>query len=160
MRAVLIVDRLIRVKRDRLFGILSDFRHYDVWLPQANVINGTGAIPEGPISEGTTFVETGRWGTRVGTFTRMERPARICYRQPTTLRPAWLGSIGIQIEDSLVETEAASDTRLTRTVILDFQGPVAWFSRGLARSLRAEIERKFASLKAYAEAPEHGPGPR
>lgn len=150
MRATRTIETLIDEDRGLIFDILIDLRHYDLWLPPSLVFRGTTSISDGPIRPGTTYLETSLWGARHGTILQAERPSRISYRQPMTLRPDWLGTIDIRIDDRLTPVGAA--TRLTRTLKLGFQGPVRLLRVAVARAFEVEIERMHARLKAYAEA--------
>lgn len=149
MRTTRTIETLIERERGLVFDTLADLRHYDAWLPHSVVFKGTASISEGPIRPGTTYIETSIWGTRNGTITEMDRPARVSYRQPMTLRPAWLGVIDVRVVDIL--EEAGSSTRLKRSLSLGFQGPVRFFRNAVARSFVIEIERMQARLKACLE---------
>ncbi len=80
----------------------------------------------------------------------MERPGRISYRQPMTLRPSGLGVIDVRIDDTL--TKLGSATKLQRRLSLGFQGPVRLLRGAVAQAFEIEIKRTHARLKAYAEA--------
>lgn len=151
MCMTLIVETLIEQERERVFDILIDLRNYGAWLPRSVVFRGTTSISPGPIRVGTTYREASLWGIRRGVIAALDRPDRVSYRQPMTLRPAWIGVIDVQIDDRLADVRSA--TRLTRQLSLRFQGPVRHFKDAVARAFRTEVERTHASLKMYAEAP-------
>lgn len=145
--------RIIETWIDRepgpVFDILVDLRRYGEWLPHSTVFRGTSSISAGPIGPGTSYVETSFWGTRNGRIVELERPCRLCYRQPMALRPAWLGVIDVRVEDTLANVR--SGTLLRRTLHLGFSGPVSFFSGAVTHAFAAEIRRMQERLKVHAE---------
>lgn len=144
-----IIETWIDRDPDLVFDILVDLRHYREWLPHSTVFQGTTTISPGPIAPGTTYVESSIWGRRNGRIVELDRPFRVSYRQPMTLRPAWLGTIDVRVEDSL--TGAHSGTLLRRTLRLDFQGLIRFFAQPVTHAFATEIRRVQRRLKAHAE---------
>jgi uncharacterized protein YndB with AHSA1/START domain len=140
----------IRASAERVFSLLADLRDYDRWLPRSSAFHGTATISEGPIAVGTTYVEPGPLGTRHGTVTAMDRPTRLAFEQPMTLKPRALGVIGIKLFHTLTPGYAA--VHLLRALELKPQGPIRLGMPFVARMFRAENERMMRTLKAYAEA--------
>lgn len=87
----------IAASAERVFALLADLRGYDRWLPGSRAFHGTVAISGGPIAVGTTYVEPGPLGTRHGLVTEMDRPTRLTFEQPMTLKPRFTGVIGIKL---------------------------------------------------------------
>jgi uncharacterized protein YndB with AHSA1/START domain len=140
----------IRASAERVFSLLADLRDYDRWLPSSSAFHGTVSISEGPIAVGTTYVEPGPLGTRHGTITEMDRPTRLAFEQPMTLKPRALGVIGIKLFHTLTLNGAA--VHLLRALEIRPQGPIRLAIPFVARMFRAENERMMRTLKAYAEA--------
>ncbi len=136
---------------ERVYALLADLRDYDSWLPRSAAFHGTATISDGPIAVGTTYVEPGPFGTRHGVVTQMERPTRLCFEQPMTMKPRLFGVIGIRLSHTLTPRGSAS-VHLLRTLELSPRGPVALLMPIVTRQFRAENERMMATLKAYAEA--------
>jgi uncharacterized protein YndB with AHSA1/START domain len=140
----------IRASAERVFSLLADLRDYDRWLPGSSAFHGTVAISEGPIAVGTTYVEPGPLGIRHGAVTEMDRPTRLAFEQPMTLKPRVLGVIGIELSHTL--TPNGPSVRLLRELKLSPRGPVRLAMPFVVRMFRVENERMMNTLKTYAEA--------
>lgn len=134
---------------DEVFSLLADLRGYDRWLPRSAAFHGTSKISDGPIAAGTTYVEPGPLGTRYGVVTTFERPARLNFEQPMKLKPAWLGTIGIKISQTLTPTPEG--VHFFRVVELSPKGAAAVATPLIAAAFRAENERMLIALKAFVE---------
>jgi uncharacterized protein YndB with AHSA1/START domain len=135
---------------DRVFSLLADLRGYDRWLPGSQAFHGTVGISDGPIAVGTSYVEPGPLGTRHGVITQMDRPTRLAFEQPMTLKPRLAGVIGIRLSHTL--TPNGASTHLKRELELSPQGPIKLATPFVVKMFRAENERMMRALKAYAEA--------
>jgi hypothetical protein len=85
----------------REFSLLAGLRNNDRWLPRSTAFNGATKISEGPIAVGTTYIEPGPLGTRYGKVTELDRPTRLNFEQPMTMKPRVLGVIGIRLFHTL-----------------------------------------------------------
>ncbi len=140
----------IAARAETVFDLLSDLRGYDRWLPGSQSFHGTTEISDGPIGVGTTYVEPGPTGVRRGRITAYDRPTRLGFEQPMTLKPRAAGTIHIDL--LLTLTPAGDSVHLKRTVDLTFSGPVR-FAQGLVkRAFVSENARMLRALKDYAEA--------
>ncbi|MEI9925837.1 MAG: SRPBCC family protein [Bradyrhizobium sp.] len=139
----------ILASAERVFSLLADLRDYDRWLPRSSAFHGTVTISDGPIAVGTTYVEPGPFGIRHGVVTAMDRPTRLAFEQPMTLKPRALGVIGIKLQHIL--TPNGASVHLTRSLELSPQGPVKLFMPFLVGMFRIENERMMRTLKGYAE---------
>jgi uncharacterized protein YndB with AHSA1/START domain len=117
----------IRSSAERVFSLLAELRDYNRWLPGSSAFHGTVSISEGPIAVGTTYVEPGPLGTRHGVVTAMDRPTRLAFEQPMTLKPPFLGVIGIKLFHTL--TPKRSSVHLLLALQLWPRGPVRWVCR-------------------------------
>lgn len=140
----------IRAPIGQVFSLLSELRDYGFWLPRSSAFHGTTEISPGPIAVGTTYIEKSPSGTRVGRVVAFERPHRIDFEQPMTMRPEFLGSIGIKLHHDLSTTLGV--TRVRRSLELSPSGPVTWFMPFVRRAFEAENDRMLAALKQAAEA--------
>ena len=143
----------IGASAERVFALLSDLRGYDRWLPGSQAFHGTVAISEGPIAVGTTYVEPGPFGTRHGVVTEINRPTRLAFEQPMTLKPRFAGVIGIKLSHTL--TPNGASVHLSRKLELTPQGPISVAVPLVKRMFRIENDRMMKTLKAYAEAHPH-----
>lgn len=71
---------------EQIFDLIIDFRGQDRWLGRSSAFRGTTQISADPVSFGTTYLEPGPLGVRNGEVTELERPARVTFRQPMTMR--------------------------------------------------------------------------
>lgn len=139
----------IRASADRVFSLLVELRDYDRWLPPSTAFHGTSTISDGPIAVGTTYVEPGPMGVRHGVVTRLVRPVALDFEQPMTLRPRFLGVLGIKLFHTL--TPSADSVHLLRRLELAPRGPIALLMGPVTKAFRHENERMLATLKAAAE---------
>ena len=140
----------IRASAGRVFSLLADLRDYDRWLPKSSAFHGTVTISEGPIAVSTTYVEPGPLGTRHGVVTAMDRPTRLAFEQPMTLKPRLMGVIGIKLLHTL--TPRGPCVHLSRELQLSPRGPIRLGMPFVVKMFRAENDRMMQTLKAYAEA--------
>jgi uncharacterized protein YndB with AHSA1/START domain len=140
----------IRASANRVFSLLAELRDYDRWLPGSSAFHGTVTISEGPIAVGTTYVEPGPLGTRHGVVTELDRPTRLAFEQPMTLKPRIMGVIGIRLLHTLTPHEAS--VHLLRALELSPRGAIRLAMPLVVRMFRVENERMMRTLKAYAEA--------
>jgi uncharacterized protein YndB with AHSA1/START domain len=136
---------------ERVFDLLADLRGYDRWLSRSQAFRGTTEISDGPIGVGTTYVEPGPTGVRRGRITECDRPTRLAFEQPMTLKPRGAGRIDIHV--AFVLTPAGESVHLRRTIDLAFSGPARWAQALIKRSFVRENDRVLLALKTYAEAP-------
>ncbi|WP_125903140.1 hypothetical protein [Luteibacter rhizovicinus] len=149
MKITMVISTAIEQDCGLVFDLLTDLRQYGLWLRRSGVFRGTTAIAPGPIGVGTTYVESSLWGTRHGIINALERPALVSYRQPMALRPRWLGTVDVRINDTLATVEGV--TLLTRSIRLTFFGPVRFIKQAVALAFQREIVRTQSALKEYAE---------
>src|SRR3712207_5423728 len=91
----------IAAAADDVFATIVDLRGYGRWLPQSADYKGTVEISDGEVGEGTTYVERSPTGIRHGRITEFERPTRVAFHQPMTLRPKIAGVIEITLTYTL-----------------------------------------------------------
>ena len=132
-----------------VFDLVSDLHGYGSWLPSVGDYQGTSEISPPPVVVGTTYVEHSRTGVRNGTVIALARPDVIAFRQPMTLRPHLLGTIGCTVTMSVAAT--ATGARVTRTVELGVPSRLAPARSIVVDRYTRESERMLASLKAHAE---------
>jgi uncharacterized protein YndB with AHSA1/START domain len=133
---------------EKIFDVITDFKGQDRWLTTSSSFRGTTEISANPVALGTTYREPGPFGVRNGTVTEFERPARITFHQPMTIR-LHAGTVDVTMRYVLVP--GPGSTRVSRTVTLGIPLPLRLLQRVLVREFRKESARTLLALKAYAD---------
>jgi hypothetical protein len=134
---------------EQIFDIIVDLPGYHRWLSRSSAYGGTTEISSDPVAVGTTYFESGRGGVRNGRITELERPAKVTFHQPMTLRTPPLGTIDIQVRYAL--TPNGASTHLDRHVTLTLNWLLRLLQPVLLPQFRKESERTVAALKAFVE---------
>lgn len=66
--------------------MIIDFRGQDRWLTESSSFHDTSEISSNPVTLGTTYREPGPFGVRNGMVTEFERPTKITFHQPMTMK--------------------------------------------------------------------------
>ncbi|MCW2932214.1 MAG: hypothetical protein JWM19_3176 [Actinomycetia bacterium] len=133
---------------ESIFDLIIDFGGQDRWLPRSSSFRGTTLLSAGPVAVGTRYRESDPFGIRNGTVTELERPAKVTFRQPMTLR-LHAGTIDVTVAYTL--TPAAGSTHLTRIVTLGIPRSLRLVQPLLIRTFRTESTRTLLALKAHAD---------
>ncbi len=139
----------IAASADAVFSLLVELRDYGSWLPRSSAYHGTLEISDGPIGAGTTYIEPGPFGTRVGRITKLVRPSELDFEQPMTMKPGLLGVIDIRLFHTI--TAHPGGVHLVRRLELSPRGPIKLATPLLVRAFRTENERMMRALKMSAE---------
>ena len=135
---------------ERVFARLADLRSYHEWLPEEGAYHGTSEISPGPIAPGTTYVETDPMGVRHGQVTALEQPTHLAFSQPMTMRPAALGSIGIEAGYEI--SAHGEHVHVRRSVEFTPAGPVRLVWPIVRRMFVKENERIMDALSRSGRA--------
>jgi uncharacterized protein YndB with AHSA1/START domain len=133
---------------ETIFDLITDFTGQDRWLSTSSAFRGTTAISSDPAVLGTTYREPGPFGVRHGTVTEFERPAKITFHQPMTMR-LHAGTVDITLRYTL--TPAGRSTHVTRVVTIDIPWSLKVIQPVIIRAFRVESGRTLLALKAYAD---------
>ncbi|MFL5905975.1 MAG: SRPBCC family protein [Solirubrobacterales bacterium] len=140
----------IQSPADRIFDLITDLRDQERWLPHSSSFRGTAELSENPVTLGTTYREREPMGVRNGTVTEFERPTKITFHQPMSMR-APLGTMDIVLSYTLDPRNGSTRVRRVSTISLPWQMKLA---RPLVVSIfRKEHARILQALKAHAENP-------
>ena len=131
-----------------IFDLITDFRGQDRWLTQSSAFRGTTAVSSDPVRLGTTYREPGPFGVRNGTVTEFERPAKITFHQPMTMK-LHAGTVDVALRYTL--TPQAGLTHVSRIVTITVPRPLKFAQPLLVRAFRTESLRTLLALKAYAD---------
>ena len=143
------VEADIQAPVEAIFDAIVDLRGYSRWLADSKGYPGTTEISPGPMAVGTTYVESGPGGVRHGMVTELEPPTRVSFRQPMTMKPRLLGTIGIDVTYTL--TPAGESVHLLRVTRLKIPWTLKLAQPLVVREIRTENERTVGALKAFTE---------
>jgi uncharacterized protein YndB with AHSA1/START domain len=133
---------------ETIFDLITDFKGQDRWLTTSSAFRGTTAISSNPVVLGTTYREPGPLGVRNGTVTEFERPAKITFHQPMTMR-LHTGTVDITLRYTM--TPAGGSTHVTRVVTIGIPRSLKVIQPVIIRAFRVESGRTLLALKAYAD---------
>jgi len=138
----------VQSSAEKIFDVITDLRGYDRWLEPSASFRGTTDISSNPVTLGATYREEEPRGVRNGTVTEFERPTRITFHQPMTMRFR-LGTIDIVLRNTL--SPQGEVTHVKRVVTLGIPWQMKLAQPLVVRAFRAENERALAALKVYAD---------
>ncbi|MGZ6308664.1 MAG: hypothetical protein ACXWP6_19605, partial [Ktedonobacterales bacterium] len=95
-----------------------------------------------------TYREPGPLGVRNGTVTEFERPTKLTFHQPMTIKLR-LGTIDVLLRYTF--TPQAQSTHVKRVVTLGIPWSLKLVQPLLVRATRAESRRTLLALKTYAD---------
>jgi hypothetical protein len=120
----------------------------DRWLAPFSSFRGTTVLSPGPVALGTRYRESEPFGVRNGTVTEFERPAKVTFHQPMTIR-LHAGIIDVTVRYTL--TRNAGSTHVTRVVTLEISWLLKLFQPVLVGAFRKESRSTLLALKANAD---------
>ena len=138
----------IHCPAETIFDLIIDFRGQDRWLTTSSAFHGTHDISSNPVTLGTTYREPGPFGVRHGTVTEFERPAKVTFHQPMTMKLG-LGTVDVTVRVTLIP--AGSTTHVRRVVTIGIPWRLKPLQPLFVREFRAESARTLLALKAYAD---------
>jgi hypothetical protein len=141
-------DADIQCSAEKIFDLIIDFRGQDRWLPKSSAFHGTSDVSSNPVTLGTTYREPGPFGVRNGTVTEFDRPTKITFHQPMTMK---LNSGIIEVTMRYTLSPRAESTQVRRVVTIGVPWSLKLFQPLLVREFRVESGRTLLALKAYAD---------
>jgi len=138
----------IRCSAETIFDLIIDFPGQARWLTKSSAFHGTTAVSSNPVGLGTTYSEPGPFGVRHGEVTEFERPTKVTFHQPMTLK---LRSGTLEVTVRYTLTPGSDSTHVIRVVTLGIPWTLRLFQPILAREFRVESGRTLLALKAYAD---------
>jgi len=133
---------------DAIFDLITDLRGQDRWLTTSSPYRGTIDISQNPAVLGTTYREPGPLGVRHGTVIEYERPTKITFHQPMTMR-FHSGVVDVILRYTLVPR--GDVTHVERRVALGIPWQVIPIRSTIERAFSTESARTLLALKAYAD---------
>jgi len=128
----------IRCPAETIFDLITDFRGQDRWLTMSSAFHGTHEISSNPVTLGTTYREPGPFGVRHGRVTEFERPAKVTFHQPMTMRLG-LGTVDVTVRVTLIP--AGATTHVKRVVTIGIPWRLKPLQPLLIREFRVESAR-------------------
>ncbi|HEY1919040.1 MAG TPA: SRPBCC family protein [Streptosporangiaceae bacterium] len=138
----------IHCPAETIFDLITDLRGQDRWLPRSSSFRGTADISDDPVRLGTTYREPGPTGVRIGTITEFERPVKITFHQPMTMR-LHAGTVDVTLRYTL--SPGADGTHVKRVVTIGIPWSLRLMRPVLVRAFRTESGRTLLALKAHAD---------
>lgn len=138
----------IRGPAGQIFDMIIDFGGQDRWLARSSAFRGTTQISSDPVTLGTTYREPGPLGVRNGEVTELERPVKVTFHQPMTMR-LHTGTIDVTLRYTL--TPGPATTHVTRVVTLGIPPSMTLLRPVIIRAFRVESARTLMALKAHLD---------
>jgi uncharacterized protein YndB with AHSA1/START domain len=138
----------IHCPAEKIFDLIADFHSQDRWLTLSSAFRGTSDVSSSTVGLGTTYREPGPFGVRTGTVTEFERPAKITFHQPMTMKFG-LGTVDVTVRITL--TPKGTSTQVKRVVAIGVPWQLKLLQPLLVREFRVESARTLLALKVYAD---------
>jgi Polyketide cyclase / dehydrase and lipid transport len=138
----------VRCSAEKVFDLIIDFGGQDRWLARSSAFRGTEEVSSNPVALGSTYREPGPLGVRNGTVTEFERPTKLTFYQPMTIRLG-LGTIDVTMRYTL--TPGSESTHVRRVVTIEVPWSLKLLQPLVVRGFRLESARTLLALKAYAD---------
>lgn len=138
----------IQCSAENLFDLITDFRGQDRWLTKSSSFRGTDEVSTNPVTLGATYRERGPFGVRNGEVIELERPTKLTFHQPMTLKLR-SGVIDVTVRYTL--TPRGDTTHVRRVVTIGVPLSLRLFQSVVAGQFEAESGRTLRALKAYAD---------
>ena len=138
----------IRCPAEKVFDLITDFGGQDRWLEPSSSFRGTTVLSPGPVGLGTRYRESEPFGVRNGTVTEFERPVKVTFHQPMTMR-LHAGTVDVVLRYTLMPGDGL--TRVRRVVTVGIPWSLKLAQPVLVRAFRTESSRTLHALKAYAD---------
>lgn len=138
----------IRCPAEKVFDLITDFGGQDRWLGRSSSYRGTTPLSSGPVALGTRYREVEPFGVRNGTVTEFERPTKITFHQPMTIK-LHAGTVDVTVRYTL--TPNGDSTHVTRVVTLGIPWSLRLVQPVLIGAFRKESSRTLRALKDYAD---------
>lgn len=143
------IETTIKRPIEDVFERLVDISAYAQWLPQAGLFIKSSQCSEGPVTQGTPYIDETTVGTLRGEVIEFQRPARVVFRQ--TLR--WFGLAVMESRPGYALEPVAEGTRLHHTAEARLYGIFKLLHPRVVRLARAERQRTVDALKRSLETP-------
>lgn len=137
------IDRPI----DEVFAQLTDLSRYAAWMPRTGLFGTCRQTSEGPVTKGTTYVDSSRMGPFPGKVTEFVRPSRVAFTETMRMfgRDMMQARPGYILESSGAQTVVHHAAEGELFGVMRIMKPLAaWMAN-------SERERVLRSLKRALE---------
>jgi uncharacterized protein YndB with AHSA1/START domain len=137
---------------EMIFDLIADMPNYGRWLPGSPAFGGTTEVTPYPVRLGTTYLDSGPAGQRLGVVTGYDPPKYIAFHHTMLLKQGPLtADIDVHIRYTFEPVESA--TFVTRDLDLSIQIPgfLKVAEPLILYAFRKENVRILAELKRYVE---------
>lgn len=142
-------ETVISRPREEVFEQLVDIDRYPDWLPQSRVFLDCWQTSQGPVGEGTTFVDKTRAGIYRGVVTDFQRPVQVAFR----MRLRWLGQDVMESRPRYRLEPVEGGTRVKHEAEGELYGLFRVLEPYFARRAEEERKRTVDVLKRTLESP-------
>jgi uncharacterized protein YndB with AHSA1/START domain len=81
-------DVIVNRPIEDVFARLADVSHYSDWMSHRGIFKESRQCSDGPVGQGTPFIDKGRMGTFSGDVEEFEAPKRVVFKE----RLRWFGA--------------------------------------------------------------------
>lgn len=134
-------ERHIEAPPDRIFAVLSDLASYKEWLPPSDVFVALKLRDDGPLRQGSRYLDVTKAGATPGEITVLDSPHRITFVEGLSTP---LMRFSVEIAYRLEPHDGA--TRVVRTVRMTSSFPVTLVEPFLAPRMKKESNRILDAL--------------
>jgi hypothetical protein len=107
---------VINAPPQAVFDRITDFAHYNQWLPTSNMFKSVMEISENPVRLDSTYVDKGTNSTMYGKITVYHPPEKITFHQVTQIKVLGLAVAGLEVTIAYQLASWSGSTNLTRDV--------------------------------------------
>lgn len=134
-------ERRVQAPPERVFEVLADLASYKEWLPPSDVFVGLKPRDDGPLRQGSRYLDITKAGATPGEVTVHDPPHRITFVEGVS-KPLMRFSVEIAYRLEPVD----GGTRVVRTVRMTSSFPVTLVEPFLAPRMKKESNRILEAL--------------
>ena len=138
---------VIRRPIDVVFEHVADLPEYGRWMHRTGLFRRCALLSEGPVRQGTTYVDATRMGTFEGDVTEFAPPSRIAFSE--TLR--WFGSPRMQARPEYSLDRDGDATVVHHVAVGELYGWMRVMKPAAALMAKVERTRTLNSLRRSLE---------
>lgn len=138
---------VVRAPISEVFERLANVSDYGRWMHRTGLFRRCGLTSEGPVRQGTSYVDATWMGAFQGEVTEFAPPSRIAFRE--TLH--WFGSPMTQARPEYFLEEEGDATVIHHVAVGELYGWMRFMRPGAALMANLERTRTLRSLKRSFE---------
>jgi uncharacterized protein YndB with AHSA1/START domain len=142
-----VIDEIIDSPVEQVFEHATNLSRYSDWMPRIGIFKECRQTSDGPIQQGTTYLDHGRMGLFCGEVVAFERPSWVVFKE--TRR--WFGSTAMDVRLLYRFCPASGGTAVHHTAESELHGMMRMMRPVVAVIGRGERRRIVAALKKAAE---------